>query len=139
MAGGGALSLVRGESDEGAQVRAYRHTMITASAGAAELMTAEELAELPDDGLRHELIEGELRTRVPAGKRHGRIAFRIGQLVGTCVERGGLGDCYAAETGFVIRRDPDTVRTPDLAFVRAGRDPEPNDPAFSNIVPDLVV
>jgi hypothetical protein len=31
-------------------------------------MTAEELFELPDDGMRHELVEGELRTMTPAGR-----------------------------------------------------------------------
>ena len=38
-------------------------------------MTAEELFELPDDGLRHELVEGELRTMAPAGAEHGRVAL----------------------------------------------------------------
>jgi hypothetical protein len=34
-------------------------------------MTAEELFELPEDHLRHELVEGELRPLAPAGGRHG--------------------------------------------------------------------
>ena len=80
-------------------------------------MTAEQLLELPDDGHRHELIRGELQTMAPAGGQHGQVAFAIGRLVGNHVYENKLGRCYAAETGFVLRRDPDTVRAPDLAFV----------------------
>ncbi len=29
----------------------------------------------------------------------------------------GLGEVYAAETGFRLRSDPDTVRAPDVAFI----------------------
>ena len=41
--------------------------MSTAPAQRTAPMTAEQLLELPDDGVRHELVEGELRTMVPAG------------------------------------------------------------------------
>ncbi len=34
-------------------------------------MTAEELSDLPDDHLRHELVRGALRTRTPAGSGTG--------------------------------------------------------------------
>src|SRR5438034_9079344 len=37
-----------------------------------KLMTAEELLRLSDDGMRHELLDGELRTMAPAGGPHGR-------------------------------------------------------------------
>jgi Uma2 family endonuclease len=37
------------------------------------------------------------------------------------VEERGLGAVYAAETGFLLGRDPDTVRAPDAAFVRRER------------------
>ncbi len=36
----------------------------------ARQVTAEELLRMPDDGSRHELVEGELRKMVPAGNRH---------------------------------------------------------------------
>jgi Uma2 family endonuclease len=102
-------------------------------------MTAEQLLELPDDGYRHELIRGELQTMAPAGGQHGQVAFAIGRLVGNHVHENKLGRCYAAETGFVLRRDPDTVRAPDLAFVAsAGLSSEPSS-GFLDEVPDLVV
>ena len=75
-------------------------------------LTAEELFELPEDGLRHELIEGELRTMTPAGAQHGRVALRVGARILEHVEENGLGEAYGAETGFVLSRGPDTVRAP---------------------------
>jgi Uma2 family endonuclease len=36
--------------------------------------TAEELWLPPDDGIRRELVEGQLRVMPPAGAEHGRIA-----------------------------------------------------------------
>ena len=104
-----------------------------------ERMTAEQLLELPDDGYRHELVQGELRTMAPAGGQHGHVAFAIGRLVGNHVYENKLGRCYAAETGFVLRRDPDTVRAPDLAFVVSARLSSEPSSGFLDEVPDLVV
>jgi Uma2 family endonuclease len=102
-------------------------------------MTAEELFELPDDGLRHELVEGELRKMTPAGAEHGRVALLLGARLLDHVEEHGLGEAYAAETGFVLRRGPDTVRAPDVAFVAADRLPPEPESGFGQTVPDLVV
>jgi Uma2 family endonuclease len=84
-------------------------------------MTAEELLRVPDDGRRYELVRGELRTMAPVGHPHGRIAMRIAAQLFQHVEERGLGTVYAAETGFVLGRNPDTVRAPDAAFVRRER------------------
>jgi Uma2 family endonuclease len=46
-----------------------------------KLTTAEELLRMPDDGLRRELIHGEVKTMLPAGHQHGRIAQRISGLL----------------------------------------------------------
>jgi Uma2 family endonuclease len=80
-------------------------------------VTADELLGMPDDGVRRELVAGELREMAPAGHEHGRIAMRFSAPLGVYVEEHGLGAVYAAETGFLIARDPDTVRGPDVAFV----------------------
>lgn len=52
-----------------------------------------------------------------------------------------LGEAYAAETGFVLGRDPDTVLALDVAFVRAERIPSGGFPeeGFGPIAPDLAV
>jgi Uma2 family endonuclease len=87
-------------------------------------MTAEELLRLPlGMGERYELVSGELRIMSPAGSRHGRIALRLGSLLEQFVRQGRLGATFGAETGFILARNPDTVRAPDAAFVAAARVP----------------
>jgi Uma2 family endonuclease len=86
-------------------------------------MTADELFRLPDNGMRRELIAGELHEMPPAGGEHGFIGNRAGLRLGIFLEQhpeigGGL---FAAETGFRITRDPDTVRAPDVAYVGPDR------------------
>ena len=84
-------------------------------------VTAEELLRKPDDGLRYELVKGALRKMPPAGSEHGAIAFNVGRLLGNHVVERRLGQVYAAETGFKLASDPDTVRATDAAFVRKER------------------
>lgn len=74
--------------------------------------------QLPDTGMRRELVRGEVRELAPAGKEHGSLAMRAGWRLGQHVETLGLGEAYAAETGFIIASGPDTVRAPDVSFVR---------------------
>jgi Uma2 family endonuclease len=81
-------------------------------------ITAEELLGLPDDGMRFELVKGEVRKMPPAGHRHGKIAMLISIPLGAYVLAHRLGMVYAAETGFILARNPDTVRAADLSFVR---------------------
>lgn len=87
----------------------------------ATQLTAEELFQLPEDGQRYELVKGELRTMAPAGGMHGVIAVRITLSLGNHVQANGLGAVFAAETGFRIATNPDTVRAPDVAFVSRTR------------------
>jgi Uma2 family endonuclease len=102
-------------------------------------MTAEQLAALPDDGRRYELVRGELHMMSPAGHEHGRVAMRLGSLLEQHVRRHQLGTVYAAETGFLIAREPDTVRAPDVAFVRAQRLAQlPDEDGYLPLAPDLV-
>lgn len=84
-------------------------------------MTADELLRLPDDGMRHELLDGRLRVMAPTGAEHGIVAGDVGGLLRAHVRSHELGVVLAAETGFVLGRDPDTVRAPDAAFVTQER------------------
>jgi Uma2 family endonuclease len=83
--------------------------------------TAEELLRIPDDGFRYELVREKLRKRTLAENTHGRIAALLtGSLVQHVIAH-QLGKIYAAETGFKISSDPDTVRAPDVAFIQQQR------------------
>ena len=86
-----------------------------------KLVTAEELLAMPDDGVRRELVLGEVREMAPAGYTHGRIAMNVSTPLDRYVREHDLGFVLAAETGFTIANGPDTVRAPDVAFVRRGR------------------
>ena len=101
--------------------------------------TATQLAAMPDDGNRYELVDGELRMMSPAGRRHGRVAMRLGSLLDQHVSQNSLGEVLAAETGFLLSTDPDTVRAPDVAFVRANRLKGLDDvQGYLPVAPDLV-
>lgn len=84
-------------------------------------VTAEELLRTPDDGSRRELVKGEVRTMAPAGGKHGFVAGEIFGELRNYVKANDLGWTFAAETGFKVASDPDTVRAPDAAFVRKER------------------
>ncbi len=86
---------------------------------ATRTFTADDLLSMPDDGLRRELVRGELREMAPAGHRHGRIALRIAAHLLNHVDAEDLGVAYAAETGF--RLSSSTVRAPDASFVAKKR------------------
>jgi Uma2 family endonuclease len=104
------------------------------------LTTADELFVMPNDGFRYELVKGELRRMPPAGGEHGAVAVSITLAVAQFVKAQGLGVVFGAETGFKIAAEPDTVRAPDLAFVRRERIPEGGIPrGFWPGAPDLAV
>jgi Uma2 family endonuclease len=87
----------------------------------ATLMTAEELIRLPRGQFRYELIDGELKQMSPAGHNHGRIAMRLSAPLAFYVGEKGLGEVYAAETGYKLKSNPDTVRAPDVSFIEQKR------------------
>jgi Uma2 family endonuclease len=102
--------------------------------------TAEDLLRMPDDGFRYELVKGQLRKMSPAGQRHGRIAIRVSTSLDNYVTLNKLGAVFAAETGFLISSEPDTVRAPDVAFVSQKRLDEVGDvEGYWPGAPDLIV
>jgi Uma2 family endonuclease len=86
-----------------------------------QLTTAEDLLHMPDDGMRYELVRGTLITMPPAGNIHGNQTMRLGWRLAQHVEANHLGIVFAAETGFKLASDPDTVRGADIAFVSKTR------------------
>ncbi|MBI2298104.1 MAG: Uma2 family endonuclease [Armatimonadetes bacterium] len=106
---------------------------------AAPLLTAEEFAALPDNGMKQELIAGEVVEMPPASFGHGEVCHAIMRELGLWVKQHHLGRCSTNDPGIVIARGPDTVRAPDGAFYRAGRLPEPLVIPYPDIPPDLVV
>ncbi|MBV9497415.1 MAG: Uma2 family endonuclease [Acidobacteria bacterium] len=86
-------------------------------------MTADEFAQLPDDDHRYELVRGEVRRTPPPRRQRSRIATKIIARLGPWIDERKLGEVYAA-VGFLLSQRPDTVRSPDVSFVRAENVPD---------------
>jgi Uma2 family endonuclease len=104
-----------------------------------KLMTADELLRDQPANKRSELIRGRLVVREPAGGRHGRVTMRVARHLADYVEEHELGGVYAAETGFKLESDPDTVRAPDVAYIVKDRLPASEPRGYPDYAPDLVV
>ncbi|MBI3977051.1 MAG: Uma2 family endonuclease [Chloroflexi bacterium] len=103
-------------------------------------LTADDLIHLPEDGKHYELVEGELLEMVPPGGEHGYVAAEVLYRLRAFVEQHRLGGrVFAAETGFRIRRNPDTVRAPDVAYVAEARLAQARVAGYPDLAPDLVV
>ena len=103
------------------------------------LVTADQLERLHMPDKRVELVKGVLIVKEPAGYRHGAVAARLTKVLMDYADAQDLGQVVAAETGFTLATDPDTVRAPDAAFIRCERLPDPAPAGFARLAPDLVV
>lgn len=105
---------------------------------AQTVTTIEQLLAAGDSG-RCELVRGDLVMMTPAGGEHGYVVMNLSVPLALFVRQHRLGRVYGAETGFVLQRDPDTVRAPDAAFVRTDRLPVRRARGFVEGPPDLAV
>ena len=87
-----------------------------------KLMSAEDLEQLPEDDYRYELVRGELVRMSPVKYDHGKVAHLLSYYLNDFVLPRGLGE-VGGEVGVFTERAPDTVRAPDVHFVRADRVP----------------
>ncbi len=116
-----------------------REDYLAGPPAAPRLWTGEELNRLPE-GWRYEIDEGELVIMPPAGWEHGDVAMGVGSILRRFVRERHLGTVVAADTGFRLRRDPETLRAPDAAFVSNDRIALIADrKGFSEVPPDLAV
>lgn len=109
---------------------------------AERLMTADELLLLPrGNGTLYELDEGRLICLSPAAPLSSVVAGNVFGAMYLFVRQRSLGICFMADAGFRLASDPDTVRAPDIAFVRTERIPAGGIPrrSFWPGAPDLAV
>jgi Uma2 family endonuclease len=104
-----------------------------------ELITAEELLYTNVPNKRTELLRGHVVVHEPPGGRHGYVAANLAFRLNQHVDLTAAGAVFVGDVGFTLRRDPDTVRGPDVAFVRKDRLPQPIPNSYLELAPDLVV
>ena len=107
---------------------------------AQALVTADQLFEMSFPDGRVDLVRGEVFYMSPTGGEHGLVAGEIHTALSIHVKAHNLGRVCAAETGFIIARNPDTVRGPDVAFISHERMGEIKRPKkYWPFAPDLAV
>ncbi len=84
-------------------------------------LTYQDYASFPDDGVRRELIDGELHVTPSPVTRHHRIAFRLARVLADHVDRHGAGEVFVAPYDVVLS-DHDVVQ-PDIVFVSTADSP----------------
>ena len=87
----------------------------------SHLITADELWAMPEDGGRHELVQGALQSMNPVGSLHAWIVSEVAATLRDYLRKCPIGEILTGDPGFVLRRDPDTVLAPDIAIVRKAR------------------
>lgn len=95
-----------------------------ASTVSESLLTAEQFAELPEppEGGKMELVQGKVCVGMSVSGTHGEGQIIIGAALREFAREHQLGRA-TVETGYVLSRDPDTVVSPDAAWIRSAQLP----------------
>lgn len=101
-------------------------------------ITGDELARMGDLG-SCELVAGRIALMSPTNWRHGDYVGEITETLRSFVKKHKLGKVLAGEVGIYTRRDPDTVRGADVAFISAERLAKVASDSFLDVAPELVV
>ena len=100
-------------------------------------LTYADLCRLPDDGLRHELIDGEHYMTAAPTQRHQQVAMNVGGLLFMFLREHRLGRVYMAPLD-VLFSEMDVVE-PDVLYVSTERLREQQHERYLTVTPDLVV
>ncbi|MDP9379938.1 MAG: Uma2 family endonuclease [Chloroflexota bacterium] len=105
-----------------------------------ELLTAEDVWAMPDDGKRYELVRGELIEVPGAGVLHSFIVGTIYRLIQAYAGARRLGVAFPDGLGCILYRNPDVIRVPDVSFISLERLPQGGLPeGYCPFAPDLAV
>lgn len=106
-------------------------------------MTAEEFydwANRPENqGTRYELENGKVIEMPSPGVRHGTVGWLLSLIVGQYLFRRGAGHAASNDSGLIVRRNPDTVRGPDLMVFLDPHHYDNLEEKYTERVPQLVV
>jgi Uma2 family endonuclease len=99
-------------------------------------LTYEDYCLLPDDGRRHEIIDGEHYVNPSPNTRHQRISRKIAFAIAAYVEPRGLGEVFYAPYDVLLSGI--NIVEPDIIYVSAARSHIITDANIKG-APDLVV
>jgi len=100
--------------------------------------TVEDLMALPPGPFRDDLLNGQIRRRPYSLIVNGMVAGTLCWRIGTAAEAGRFGSTHAS-SGFILRRDPDTLLVPKIAVVAGPRPPAGERDDFLARAPDLAI
>lgn len=103
-----------------------------------KLVTAEEYARLQTEE-RTELVRGKVVVLVRPVPRHGRVVNNLAIELTGWVRPRKLGQVCGSEIGFFIENEPDTIRSPDVSFVRAELADAHDEDEWYPHAPDLAI
>jgi len=104
-----------------------------------KLVTGEELLAMGDIG-PSELIGGKIVMMSPTGFEHGDYELNIAEAIKAFVRQRRSGKVVTGEVGIYVRRNPDTVRAADVAFISKERLAQRNQKrGYLDVAPELVV
>ena len=103
------------------------------------LVTGEEALALGDIG-PYELVEGRIVPMSPTADEHAGYESNFDEYIKAFVRQHKLGKVRVGEVGIYIRRNPDTVRAADVAFISNERYAQRKKKrGYLDVAPDLVV
>ncbi len=100
-------------------------------------LTYDDFVQFPDDGKRHELIDGEHYVTAAPNLKHQAVVVNLTGLLWTHLRVHPVGRVFAAPVD-VVFSDVDVVE-PDLVFVSKARQADLLTAAHISGAPDLVV
>lgn len=100
-------------------------------------LTYDDFVQFPDDGLRHELIDGEHYVTPSPNTRHQAISLQLTLLIGNWLDRNPIGRLFYAPFDVVFSKFD--VVEPDLLYLSNERASDALTPLHVHGVPELVI
>jgi Uma2 family endonuclease len=100
-------------------------------------LTYDDFVQFPDDGQRHELIDGEHYVTPSPNTKHQRVSINLTVLIGSWLERNPIGQLFHAPFDVVFSHFD--VVEPDLLYLSNARAVEALTTQHVRGVPELVI